>query len=985
MEKKLLKSILFSFFSIISLFVLSGNTAIAQSVVATGTNSTCPNSASITATASGLANPIGYQLLQGGTIVRPIGGSGWGTSNLFTDLPAGTYTVKARGNNDDATIVTSAAVTVTETYTPITASVSPVSIKGCGGTTGALTVSAVGGSGNLSYGITPVGQISAPATFQSSATFSGLGAGSYKFWIKDNDCITSTIVNTTGVLNVTQPIPASDLKLDYAYLALQNTSTAASGYKIRASDFFTGDYVYMPADERAFYTVEVKNLSTGVTFPAQNYGSYTSSGSYTFPLGSVLPGQTLEYTIRNTCDGTSKTVSVSQLGPEAAAFATCGSAQAEYIVREVSLVAVPANFFFTDHGGTVPLHPENTKIVTVPVQNDGPLYTDFTPNTMVDWYVVDNDGKVWPGGTLDFTVDLTAGNTKANFKLSVADRCLPGQASIVVELQGVPQMVSGMTYEVLSSNSSVPVGHTGKLIPGPYNQDYFLEYSTGVNNWPTGAYRIKLHAPTPGGCYDNVELDVTASGFDANITGITKTATCGSFNFTVNGTFSNPTDYELIILSGPAATSGTIRYIDSNGIAQGFTNMPYGTYLVGLRVKGETCNLITLDPIEFSANSIIDFDALNSGGFACGPTGTGDLVVVASTVISGATLEYSIDNGANWQSSNIFPNVSVGSHPIRIRETACGTETTQNVTVIQTIQATINNNPISEIVCVGSNAVLNINAIGGTLYTWTYPDGSIHTGKVQNLTNVTPAMAGTYSVVVTTPSCVSPAQTVDLTVLTKPTVNAMSSQTACNGELKAIVFGGNKALSFSSATTSTELATIYSWSNDNPAIGLAASGTGDISFTGINTGSLPVVANITVIPGTLSGCPGSPQTFSITINPSVAKPTITGPASFCAAATATLTSSATAYNQWYKDGVAITGANAQTYVVTTSGSYSVAVSGNGTCSLPSDAVVLSETACTITASKTIVGNPASVKAGDALTYNITLTNSFGTDKSGVTV
>ncbi|RNL51694.1 Ig-like domain-containing protein, partial [Pedobacter jejuensis] len=39
----------------------------------------------------------------------------------------------------------------------------------------------------------------------------------------------------------------------------------------------------------------------------------------------------------------------------------------------------------------------------------------------------------------------------------------------------------------------------------------------------------------------------------------------------------------------------------------------------------------------------------------------------------------------------------------------------------------------------------------------------------------------------------------------------------------------------------------------------------------------------------------------------------------------------------------------------------------------------------ITSTKTIVGNPSSVKPSDVLTYNITLTNSFGTAKTGVTV
>ncbi|MBD1363017.1 beta-propeller fold lactonase family protein [Mucilaginibacter sp. ZT4R22] len=47
----------------------------------------------------------------------------------------------------------------------------------------------------------------------------------------------------------------------------------------------------------------------------------------------------------------------------------------------------------------------------------------------------------------------------------------------------------------------------------------------------------------------------------------------------------------------------------------------------------------------------------------------------------------------------------------------------------------------------------------------------------------------------------------------------------------------------------TGTANIYRWTNDNPSIGLAASGEGDItSFTAINTGSTPVVANIRVTP-----------------------------------------------------------------------------------------------------------------------------------------
>lgn len=62
--------------------------------------------------------------------------------------------------------------------------------------------------------------------------------------------------------------------------------------------------------------------------------------------------------------------------------------------------------------------------------------------------------------------------------------------------------------------------------------------------------------------------------------------------------------------------------------------------------------------------------------------------------------------------------------------------------------------------------------------------------------------------------------------------------------------------------------TTYNWTNDTPSIGLAASGTGNIlPFNGINTGTTPVVATITVTPVT-GGCAGTPRTFTITVNPS---------------------------------------------------------------------------------------------------------------------
>jgi len=88
----------------------------------------------------------------------------------------------------------------------------------------------------------------------------------------------------------------------------------------------------------------------------------------------------------------------------------------------------------------------------------------------------------------------------------------------------------------------------------------------------------------------------------------------------------------------------------------------------------------------------------------------------------------------------------------------------------------------------------------------------------------------------------------------------VNNQTICNNTATTkIIFKGR-----SDETTGKS----YPWVNDNPAIGLSASGTGDIpSFYGRNSGTEPLWANITVTP--VGDCMGTPQTFHIVVNPTL--------------------------------------------------------------------------------------------------------------------
>lgn len=93
------------------------------------------------------------------------------------------------------------------------------------------------------------------------------------------------------------------------------------------------------------------------------------------------------------------------------------------------------------------------------------------------------------------------------------------------------------------------------------------------------------------------------------------------------------------------------------------------------------------------------------------------------------------------------------------------------------------------------------------------------------------------------------------------TVNSVNSQTICAGQQTT-------AVTFSGTGTS------YNWTNNTTSIGLGANGTGTIgAFTGTNNTTSPISSTITVTP-MLNGCPGTPTTFTITVNPT---PTVTNP------------------------------------------------------------------------------------------------------------
>ena len=157
----------------------------------------------------------------------------------------------------------------------------------------------------------------------------------------------------------------------------------------------------------------------------------------------------------------------------------------------------------------------------------------------------------------------------------------------------------------------------------------------------------------------------------------------------------------------------------------------------------------------------------------------------------------------------------------------------------------------------------------GTSYAWSVTNfallgmgsGSGSTDNIPSFTygaNATGAdIIGIVTVTSTEAGCVSSVMSYTYTLKADPVVGAESNQTVCAGAAVSTSFSAN-----------TGGGEVFSWTNDNVLIGLPASGVGDLAFNAAsNTTGAAIIATISVT-ATLNGCTSSsPETFTITVDP----------------------------------------------------------------------------------------------------------------------
>ncbi len=314
-----------------------------------------------------------------------------------------------------------------------------------------------------------------------------------------------------------------------------------------------------------------------------------------------------------------------------------------------------------------------------------------------------------------------------------------------------------------------------------------------------------------------------------------------------------------------------------DGPVQTFTITVNPTGQVNDPVDQVVCNGSYTAPVAFTTTNTGGTTTYtwsnDTPGIGLGAGGSGDITAFA---------------GTNTGTAPVVATITVVPHFTNGSATCNGPSQTFTITVNPTGQVNL---PASQVVCNGSaTTAVNFsttNTGGATTFTWTNSASGIGlaasgSGNIASFTAVNIGASPVVATIAVTPhfnnsslTCDGPVQTFTITVNPTGQVNVPANQVVCNGS-------STMAVNF--VTVNSGGTTNYSWTNDNTSIGLVAASTGNIpAFTAVNTGTVPQVATITVIPHFINAtvtCDGPSETFTITINPTP-HATATGSTTIC--------------------------------------------------------------------------------------------------------
>lgn len=464
------------------------------------------------------------------------------------------------------------------------------------------------------------------------------------------------------------------------------------------------------------------------------------------------------------------------------------------------------------------------------------------------------------------------------------NNCTSAPASIVVTVNPTPAAPTSVTV----SPNPVCTGQQITLsAAGLAGSTFTWTLPNGGGTQTGNPLIIPSATAANGGVYSVIQT--TAAGCPS--------ASTNSATLVVNPTPAAPTNVtgnpnpictgQTLTLTAAGVTGATFNWTTPDGAPLSGnpatrTNVTLamgGNYLVTQTSSG--CTSPASAPVNVVVNQTPT--APTSVTVSPNPVCTGQQITLSASGIAGSTFTWTLPNGGGTQVGNplVISNVTAANAGVYsvIQTTPAGCTSPSanssslvvNPTPAAPTNVTANINPI----CAGQTLTLSASGLGGSTFNWSGPNGFTQTGNPISRTNVTSAMAGSYTVTQTTAAgCTSaPSAPITITINPVPSITAGSSSSSyCAGttiQLNSTPSGGTPGYTFT-------------WSGPNGFVSSLEDPT-----RGPATAAM--AGAYTVVVTDANSCTASATTSAITINPGLA-PTASSNSPVCAGGAINLSS-----------------------------------------------------------------------------------------------
>jgi len=622
---------------------------------------------SLTVSASGGISPYTYK----------IGLGAYQSSGTFSSLPAQTYSVTAKDANG---CTSSTNIIVTEPSALILSTSAIVSVDCKGNSTGSVTFSATGGTGSYSYKI-------GAGSYQSSATFSGLAAGSYRGYVLDaNNCssfLDFTITEPTAIALTTASITHVDCKGNSTgSITLSGSGgTAPYEYQLGTGSFQSSAVFSGFAAGSYSFTAKDKNGCT-----------VTESFTVTEPTALTLTNSSVSHV---TCNGGSNG-SITLLANGGTSPYSYMQGTGAYRSSNVFSGLTAGNHTFTvkdAKGCTQTYSVTITEPSAISITNSSLIPVDCNGNSTGSFTVTAS------GGTSPFTYRIGTGLYQSSGTFSSlsaktytvtakdANGCTSTMNISVIEPSALVINTSSITTVDCKGNSTGSVTFSATGGTAPYNFKIgsgSLQSSSTFGGLVAGSYRGYV-----------IDANNCSSYIDFTITEPT------ALNLVINSTsnvdcFGNSTG--IVTLTASGGTTSYSYQVGTGGFqaSSAFTGLAAGNYSFTVKdAKGclATVSASITQPAALtlaSSNTNID----------CKGASTGSVTLNAG----GGTAPYTYKIGTgSYRTSNIFSGLIAGSYSFAVQD-ANGCLQTLTVTLTEPTALTVATSSITHVDCNGDNS-----------------------------------------------------------------------------------------------------------------------------------------------------------------------------------------------------------------------------------------------------------------------------------------